>query len=197
MKLSDSGQRFLDLLIATILAFILVPVGFFLSVIALFAQGLPILYVQKRVGRNGRIFSLYKFRTMRNGNSSGPQITIGSRDSRITSWGYYLRKSKLDELPQLMNVFKGDMSFVGPRPEVERYVSQYSESQKKVLSIKPGITDWASIEFKNENDILAKSSNPEQAYIEEIVPKKIELNSVFIEKRTLGHYLKIMWKTVF
>ena len=197
MKLSDSGQRFLDLLIATILAFILVPVGIFLSVIALFAQGLPILYVQKRVGRNGRIFSLYKFRTMRNGNSSGHQITIGSRDSRITSWGYYLRKSKLDELPQLMNVFKGDMSFVGPRPEVERYVSQYSESQKKVLSIKPGITDWASIEFKNENDILAKSSNPEQAYIEEILPKKIELNSSFINNRTLGHYLKIMWKTVF
>ena len=119
-------------------------------------------YKQQRVGLNGRDFTLYKFRSMATGSDKKGLLTVGGKDSRITKAGYFIRKYKLDELPQLFNVLKGDMSFVGPRPEVRKYVDMYSEEQRRVLSVRPGITDIASMKYRNENDLLAKAENPEQ-----------------------------------
>jgi lipopolysaccharide/colanic/teichoic acid biosynthesis glycosyltransferase len=130
-----------------------------------------------------------------NAESKG-QLTVGGRDSRITNVGYFLRKFKLDELPQLFNVLNGTMSLVGPRPEVRKFVNFYTVEQQKVLLVLPGITDFASIEFRNENELLANATNPEQYYIEVIMPKKIDLNKQFIENRTLKNYFSILFTTV-
>jgi lipopolysaccharide/colanic/teichoic acid biosynthesis glycosyltransferase len=124
-------------------------------------------------------------------------LTVGGRDPRVTSIGYYLRKFKLDELPQLWNVLIGEMSLVGPRPEVRKYVEQYNDSQKNVLSIKPGITDWASILYKNENEILEKSLHPELDYVNIIMPDKIRYNFIFINNYTITEYFKILFETVY
>lgn len=129
-----------------------------------------------------------------NAEASG-QLTVGMRDPRITSIGYFLRKTKLDEFPQFLNVLLGQMSIVGPRPEVKKYVEMYSTEQKRVLEVKPGITDYASIEYFRENEILGKAEDPERAYIEEIMPAKIELNMKYIENPGVAQDLKIMWKT--
>jgi lipopolysaccharide/colanic/teichoic acid biosynthesis glycosyltransferase len=123
-------------------------------------------------------------------------LTVGGRDPRVTPVGYYLRKFKLDELPQLFNVLKGEMSFVGPRPEVRKYVDLYTPEQRKVLSVLPGITDYASITYRNENDLLAASSNPEELYIKEIMPHKIALNNQYINNRTVSNYFSLILKTV-
>ena len=124
-------------------------------------------------------------------------LTVGGRDPRVTSIGYYLRKFKLDELPQLWNVLIGEMSLVGPRPEVRKYVEQYNESQKNVLSIKPGITDWASILYKDENVILEKSANPEFDYVNVIIPDKIKYNFIFINNYSISEYFKILFVTIY
>ena len=153
-------------------------------------------YAQERIGKNGKPFKLYKFRSMRVGSDAKGLITVGERDNRITKMGYYLRKFKLDELPQLWNVFIGDMSLVGPRPEVKKYTDLYTEEQKKVLSIRPGITDWASIEYVDENKILGEAENPDDAYVHIIMPAKIKLNMVYINHQTLGEYLKIIFTTL-
>jgi lipopolysaccharide/colanic/teichoic acid biosynthesis glycosyltransferase len=123
------------------------------------------------------------------------QLTVGGRDPRITGAGYILRKYKLDELPQLFNVLKGEMSLVGPRPEVRRYVEEYNSQQKTVLNVKPGITDYASISFVDENDILAASADPEKSYIEEVMPEKLKLNQKFIENPSFGNYVKVIFLT--
>jgi len=123
-------------------------------------------------------------------------LTVGGKDNRITKVGFYLRKYKLDELPQLLNVLKGDMSIVGPRPEVRKYVDLYSAEQLRVLSVRPGITDYASIEYRNENDLLAEAESPEKMYIQEIMPKKIELNFKYINNRSIGSYFKIIFQTI-
>jgi lipopolysaccharide/colanic/teichoic acid biosynthesis glycosyltransferase len=132
---------------------------------------------------------------MRRDSDRARLITVGGKDTRITKAGYYIRKYKLDELPQLWNVFVGEMSLVGPRPEVEKYVRLYTPSQRVVLSVRPGITDYASIEFSNENELLGKSDNPERMYVEEIMPKKIEYNLRYINNRTLKEYFKIIFLT--
>lgn len=124
-------------------------------------------------------------------------LTVGGRDSRITNAGYYLRKYKIDELPQLINVLFGEMSLVGPRPEVRKYVDLYTPDQQKVLAVRPGITDMASIAYKNENELLARSNDPEKTYIEEVMPAKLRLNMHFIEKPTLLNYFKIVIRTIF
>ena len=157
----------------------------------------PIFYRQQRVGRNGIDFGLWKFRSMRIGSDKTGLITIGERDPRITSAGYYIRKYKLDELPQLINVMVGDMSLVGPRPEVRKYVDTYTSEQRKVLSVRPGITDYASIEYIDENAILAKAIDPDKTYIEEIIPAKIALNMRYINHQTLGEYFKIIFLTFY
>ncbi len=152
----------------------------------------PILFNQQRVGRWSRDFFLHKIRTMKVNSEALGQLTVGGRDPRITGAGYILRKYKLDELPQLFNVLKGEMSLVGPRPEVRRYVDEYTSQQKSVLNVKPGITDYASISFVDENDILSASDNPELAYIKEVMPEKLKLNQKFIEDPSFGNYLKVI-----
>ncbi len=156
----------------------------------------PVFYRQQRVGRHNRDFGLLKFRSMRVGADKMSLITIGDRDPRVTRAGYYIRKFKLDELPQLWNVLIGDMSLVGPRPEVRRYVDLYTEEQRQVLSVRPGITDFASIEYIDENKLLAQAADPDKTYIEEIMPAKIELNRRYINNPTLGQYFKIIFLTI-
>ena len=156
----------------------------------------PVFYRQQRVGRHNKDFGLLKFRSMRVGADKMSLITIGDRDPRVTRAGYYIRKFKLDELPQLWNVLIGDMSLVGPRPEVRRYVDLYTEKQRQVLSVRPGITDYASIEYIDENKLLAQAADPDKTYIEEIMPAKIELNRRYINNPTLGQYFKIIFLTI-
>lgn len=133
---------------------------------------------------------------MRIGSDKHRLITVGGRDSRITNVGYFIRKYKIDELPQLINVLKGDMSMVGPRPEVRKYVDMYTAEQRKVLSVRPGITDYASIEYADENTLLGQSANPDKTYVEEIMPDKIRLNMRYIEKQNLKEYFKIIFLTI-
>lgn len=156
----------------------------------------PILFKQKRVGINGKCFNILKFRTMVvDAEKMGKQITVGA-DKRITSAGKFLRKYKLDELPQLFNVLKGDMSLVGPRPEVPRYVELYNEEQRKVLNVRPGITDLASLRYRDENDILGEVNNPEEYYINTIMPDKLSLNLEYINNNNFFYDIGIIFKTI-
>ncbi|MBP7516098.1 MAG: sugar transferase [Flavobacteriales bacterium] len=151
---------------------------------------------QTRVGRGGRDFRLLKFRTMRIGSEAKGQLTIGGRDPRVTRVGYFLRASKLDELPQLWNVLVGDMSLVGPRPEVPNYVALYSPEQRAVLSVRPGITGMASIDYINENELLAKAADPEGTYIHEVMPAKLALDLRYVRERSFLLDLRIIAATV-
>ncbi|ATV36023.1 sugar transferase [Fusobacterium periodonticum] len=155
----------------------------------------PIFFKQVRVTKNGREFKIFKYRTMRVGSDKYSQITVG-KDSRITKVGDFLRKYKLDEIPQLINVLIGDMSLVGPRPEVPKYVALYTEEQREILKVRAGITDYASIEFSNENDILANEADPEKAYIEKIMPRKIELNKKYLSEISVMTDIKIILLTI-
>lgn len=155
----------------------------------------PIFFKQVRVTKNGREFKIFKYRTMRVGSDKFSQITVG-KDSRITKVGDFLRKYKLDEIPQLINVLIGDMSLVGPRPEVPKYVALYTEEQREILKVRAGITDYASIEFSNENDILANETDPEKAYIEKIMPRKIELNKKYLSEISVMTDIKIILLTI-
>ncbi len=154
-----------------------------------------VFYRQVRVGRGNKDFRIFKFRTMHTNADKLGLITIGGRDPRVTKVGYYLRKYKLDELPQLINVLVGDMSFVGPRPEVRKYVDLYTEEQKKVLEVRPGITDLASIEFRNENEILEEQENPNQYYIDVIMPHKLDINLKYLKNRSLLKDIGVIFKT--
>ena len=189
--------RILDIVFSLLGLIILSPVFLLLALaISIESKG-GVFYKQIRVGRNNKDFKLYKFRSMRQGSDKKGLLTVGTNDNRITKTGKIIRKYKLDELAQLINVLKGEMSLVGPRPEVRKYVDLYTDEQKKVLNVKPGITDYASIEYRNENDILAKSSNPEETYISEIMPEKIKLNMKFINNPSLYNYFKIIFLTIF
>lgn len=156
-----------------------------------------VFYRQVRVGRFGKEFYLYKFRTMHPDADKKGLLTVGGRDPRITGIGYYLRKFKLDELPQLLNVLNGSMSLVGPRPEVKKYVDLYTPEQRKVLNARPGITDYASLEYFSENELLAESNDPEKTYIEEIMPAKLELNKKYLNEAGLVTDLGILFRTLF
>lgn len=156
----------------------------------------PVFYRQVRVGRNNKDFSIFKFRSMREGSDQGSLVTIGGHDSRITRSGYMLRKFKLDELPQLINVFMGDMSLVGPRPEVRHYVDYWTPEQMHVLDVRPGITDPASIKFRNENDLLDKAENPEEYYINVIMQEKIRLYLEYVENHSLWYDIKLIFQTI-
>lgn len=188
--------RILDIVFSTIGILILMPVFFVIALlIKCYSKG-PVFFKQSRVGLGGVDFDVLKFRTMHIDADKKGLLTVGGRDPRVTGIGYFLRKYKLDELPQLINVLKGSMSLVGPRPEVRKYVNLYSKEQLRVLSIRPGITDWASIQYKDENQILAKSLNPEETYIEEIIPKKIEYNLIYINQFTVTEYFRIVFYTI-
>lgn len=171
---------------------VLVLIAFFIKVDSKGA----VFYRQIRVGKNGRDFKIYKFRTMLVDSDKLGLLTIGGRDPRVTNVGYYIRKYKLDELPQLINVLLGDMSLVGPRPEVRKYVELYNEDQKKVLKERPGITDMASIKFRNENELLEKQDNPTQYYINHVMPEKLEINLNYLRNRSLLSDIGVIFKTI-
>lgn len=156
-----------------------------------------IFYKQIRVGKGNKDFKLYKFRSMHVGADKKGLITVGGNDARITPSGLFIRKYKIDELVQLINVLKGDMSLVGPRPEVRKYVDMYNDEQLEVLSVRPGITDPASIKYYNENDILAQQSNPEQYYIGVIMPDKLRINREYIKNCSFTKDIKLIFKTIF
>jgi lipopolysaccharide/colanic/teichoic acid biosynthesis glycosyltransferase len=188
-------KRLFDIFYSLIGIIVLSPFLIIISLLVGLGSKGGIFYIQTRVGKNGKDFSLFKFRTMHTGSDKKGLLTVGARDNRITSIGYFLRKYKLDELPQLFNVLSGSMSLVGPRPEVRKYVEMYNDEQKKVLDVKPGITDYASIEYVNENEILAKSENPEETYIREIMPDKLQLNLKYIREKSSLTDLKIIFRT--
>lgn len=189
-------KRLFDISASLIGIIILSPVLLLISLAVIINSGFPVLYKQTRVGKNNYDFKVLKFRTMFAGSDEKGLLTVGGRDPRITKVGYFLRKYKLDEFPQLINVLFGTMSLVGPRPEVRKYVDMYTEEQKKVLLVRPGITDYASIEYINENDLLAKSQNPEETYIKEVMPAKLKLNLKYINQEGLGTDLKLIFKTI-
>lgn len=188
--------RFCDIVFSLLGLILLCPLLLLVAIWIVIDDPGPVFYRQQRVGKDNKDFGLLKFRSMRVGSDKKGLITIGERDSRITKAGYYLRKFKIDELPQLWNVLMGDMSMVGPRPEVRKYVDLYTAEQRKVLSVRPGITDYASIEYIDENRLLAQSEEPDKTYMEKIVPAKIALNMRYINHQTLSEYLKIIVLTL-
>ena len=189
--------RFFDVVFSGIGLLLLSPIFLVLYILIRCESKGSGFYSQERIGRDGKPFQMYKFRSMRKNSDLGSLITIGDRDPRITKTGHFIRKYKLDELPQLWNVFIGDMSLVGPRPEVERYTRLYNEEQRKVLSVRPGITDWASIEYVDENTILGEAEDPDKAYIEKIMPDKIRYNMRWIDNQGVAEYFKIIFMTFF
>ena len=189
-------KRLFDIIASLIGIIILLPFFIVICTVMVVSCGFPLFYLQTRVGRNGKDFKLFKFRTMHLDADKKGLLTVGGRDPRVTSIGYYLRKYKLDELPQLFNVLFGTMSLVGPRPEVRKYVDLYTKEQQQVLSVKPGITDFASLEYINENDLLAKTDKPEKTYIDEIMPAKLALNAKYIKQQGLLVDFKIILNTI-
>lgn len=189
--------RFFDFVLSAVGIVILFPFGLLISLAIIFESKGGVFYRQIRVGQFGRPFRLFKFRTMYTGSDKKGLLTIGSRDSRVTRVGYFLRKYKLDELPQLMNVLKGEMSLVGPRPEVQKYVDLYSPIQREILKVKPGITDPASIQYKNENEIISKAANPEKSYVEEVLPHKITLSIEYAKSPSVTKYFSLIFQTLF
>jgi lipopolysaccharide/colanic/teichoic acid biosynthesis glycosyltransferase len=187
--------RFLDFMFSFFGLILLSPLFLLISVFIKMSSKGSVFYRQSRIGLNGAEFNIFKFRTMLLNSDKLGLITVGGRDPRVTQVGYYLRKYKLDELPQLINVLLGNMSLVGPRPEVKKYVNLYTPEQRKVLIIRPGITDWASIYYINENEILGQSSNPEKDYIDKVMPNKLKFNLIYVENYCLFQYFKILFST--
>lgn len=189
-------KRIFDIVVSVCGLILLSPLFLFLAVwIKLDSRG-PVFYRQVRVGRNNKDFRIFKFRSMKEGSDQASLVTIGGHDSRITRSGYILRKFKLDELPQLINVFVGDMSLVGPRPEVRHYVDYWTPEQMHVLDVRPGITDPASIKYRNENDLLDKAENPEEFYINVIMQEKIRLYLEYVENQSLWYDIRLIFQTI-
>ncbi len=191
------GQRLFDIGFAALALVLLCPLLLALALWVRLDSPGPVLFRQRRVGRGGRLFVIYKFRTMHtDAEAAGLPLTVGT-DARITRAGAWLRRSKVDELPQFLNVLRGDMSVVGPRPEVPRYVAQYpADMRQTVLSVRPGITDLASIAFRNENELLACSPDPERTYVEQILPTKLRYAQQYVRTRSLWLDLRIIAWTV-
>ena len=192
---ADTAKRVFDLALALPALLLALPL---MAAIALWVRldspG-PAWFRQARVGRGGRLFRIHKFRTMRVTDGTGPLVTA-SHDARITRVGRWLRRTKLDELPQLIDVLNGDMSLVGPRPEVPRYMALYAESvRQQILSLRPGITDRAAIEFRDEERLLAAAADPERAYVEQVMPIKQRYYLDYVAQRSLGGDLRILWDT--
>lgn len=188
-------KRIFDIVTSSVILLIFFPVGILISLAITMESRGGVFYRQERIGRYGIPFKVFKFRTMKVDSEKLGTLTVGMKDNRITAVGVFLRKLKLDEFPQFLNVLIGQMSIVGPRPEVKEYVDLYSEEQRKVLDVKPGITDYASLEYFKENELLGKSDNPRQTYIDEIMPAKLELNKKYLTNPTIIEDIKIMWKT--
>jgi lipopolysaccharide/colanic/teichoic acid biosynthesis glycosyltransferase len=190
-------KRIFDFILSLFGIILLFPLFIVISILITLDSAGGILYLQTRVGKNNKDFKLFKFRTMKTDSDKKGLLTVGNADSRITRTGLWLRKYKLDELPQLFNVLLGNMSLVGPRPEVRKYVDMYSPEQIKVLSVKPGITDNASIEYADENELLSKHPEPEKFYISEVMPAKLKINLEYISNQSVAEDFRIILKTFF
>lgn len=188
-------KRLMDLFTALLVLVLFLPFGILISLLIVLESSGGVFYRQERIGLKGKPFYLLKFRSMRPNADLQGKLTVGERDPRVTRIGFFIRKFKLDEFPQFINVLKGEMSVVGPRPEVAEYVALYSENQRRVLDVKPGITDEASITYFEENKLLSKSTNPQKTYIEEIMPEKIRINLAYQERATVWTDLGVVWKT--
>jgi len=189
-------KRLFDITAAFVGLVVLGPLYFLVVILILVTMGRPVLFRQARIGRNERPFAIIKFRSMvRDADRQGPEFTTGG-DARVTPLGRFLRRTKLDELPQLVNILKGEMSFVGPRPEVPRYVKLYDADQRRVLAVRPGLTDPASLAYHNEEEILAGYTDAEKAYVEKIMPAKLELNLAYLDKAGLLSDLGLIFKTI-
>ena len=189
-------KRLFDVLFSFIVLIVFLPVGIIIALLILLSSPGGIFYRQERIGKNGIPFMLFKFRSMRTNSDQSGSLTVGMKDSRITKIGVFIRKYKLDEFPQFINVFFGAMSVVDPRTEVKEFVDLYTEKQRKILEVKPGITDYASLEYFNENEVLAQSSDPNKTYIEVVMPHKIMINQKYLSRPTLSHDISIIAKTV-
>lgn len=188
-------KRLFDIIASGCGLLVLIPVFLVMAIwIKMDSEG-PVFYRQVRVGRNNKDFHIFKFRSMRVGADKGSLVTIGGRDPRITRSGYFIRKYKLDELPQLINVFLGEMSLVGPRPEVRHYVNFWIEEQMHVLDVRPGITDPASIKFRNENELMEKAEDPEDYYINVIMQEKIKLYLEYVQNASFWYDIKLVFLT--
>lgn len=190
------SKRLFDLSFSYMGILVLFPILLFISILILCEDGRPVFFVQERVGYKGKKFKLYKFRTMRKGSEGDGRLITVDGDHRITRIGNWLRKLKLDELPQLFNVLRGEMSFVGPRPEVGKFVSYYTEEQRKVLNFVPGITDPASIVYRRESAILSQFEDPEKAYIDHIMPAKININLKYAQEASILRDINIIGITI-
>lgn len=189
-------KRFLDIVFSLLVLLVGLPFGLVIALLIVVDSRGPVFYRQSRVGRNNVDFQLFKFRTMCVGADRGSLITVGDDDARITKVGAFLRKYKIDEFPQFLNILRGEMSIVGPRPEVRKYVEMYTPEQMRVLSVRPGLTDYASIRYVDENALLAKSDDPERTYIEEVMPDKLKLNLQYIDEQSLWVDARIVLKTL-
>lgn len=189
-------KRIFDIIASGMGLILLGPVFVFLAIWIKSDSMGPVFYKQIRVGRYGKDFNLFKFRSMRMGSDKKGLITVGDRDPRVTRSGYYIRRYKLDELPQLINVFRGEMSLVGPRPEVRKYVNLYTPKQMRVLNVRPGVTDLASIRYRNENELLGKVENPERYYQEIIMQDKLKINEEYIMKASFTYDLRLIFSTL-
>lgn len=188
-------KRLFDIIASGCGLLVLAPVFLIVAIwIKVDSRG-PVFYRQVRVGRYNKDFRIFKFRSMRVGSDKGSLVTIGGRDPRVTRSGYIIRKFKIDELPQLINVFVGDMSLVGPRPEVRHYVDYWTPDQMRVLDVRPGITDPASIRFRNENELLEKAEDPEKYYIEVIMQEKLKLYLEYVESASFWYDIKLIFRT--
>jgi lipopolysaccharide/colanic/teichoic acid biosynthesis glycosyltransferase len=188
-------KRLFDIVFSFLGLVFLAPLWLLIVVLMMATSKGPIIYKQVRVGKNNKDFKIFKFRTMHVNADKLGLLSVGDRDPRITQIGYYLRKFKLDELPQLANVLRGDMSFVGPRPEVRKYVNFYNQEQMQVFKVRPGITDLASIEFRNESELLSNQEDPDSYYINVIMPKKLQINLDYLKERTLIKDIGVIVKT--
>jgi lipopolysaccharide/colanic/teichoic acid biosynthesis glycosyltransferase len=190
------AKRLFDVICAIIGLIILAPFLLLISILIKLDSKGPILFIQGRVGKNNTDFDIYKFRTMRIQSESKGLLTLGNHDSRITKVGYVLRRYKIDEFPQLINILKGDMSFVGPRPELRYYVNFYSEDDMKIFKVRPGITGLASLKYRNEVELLKAAENPEEFFIKTIIPDKLKFNKEYIKKRNFFFDLKLIFITI-
>ena len=189
------AKRLFDIFFSLVFILLFSPLLLIIMIFIVIESQGGAFYRQVRVGKSNRDFKIFKFRTMRVGAEKGGLLTVGGRDPRVTRVGYYLRRYKLDELPQLFNVLLNDMSFVGPRPEVRRYVEMYNDEQKRVLLVKPGITDPASISYIDENEILSKADDPEATYIKEVMPAKLAINLAYLNRRSFFTDLGVLFQT--
>jgi lipopolysaccharide/colanic/teichoic acid biosynthesis glycosyltransferase len=189
------AKRLFDIFFSLVFILLFSPLLLIIMIFIVIESQGGAFYRQVRVGKSNRDFKIFKFRTMRVGAEKGGLLTVGGRDPRVTRVGYYLRRYKLDELPQLFNVLLNDMSFVGPRPEVRRYVEMYNDEQKRVLLVKPGITDPASISYIDENEILSRADDPEATYIKEVMPAKLAINLAYLNRRSFFTDLGVLFQT--